>query len=807
MTPEHYQRIKAICDQVLNTPPAGREGILSQCCSGDMALESEVRRLLGGLEGGAVADPSHLIFESGELLANRFRAERFLGCGGMGQVWEAFDEELGESVAIKTIRGEIVRDSHAVERLKRELRNARRVSHPNVCRVYDFFIHTTFHGPIPFLTMQLLRGETLADRLRRQRPLPEPVAGRILEQCADGLRAAHAAGLVHGDFKPGNVMLLPAERGELRAVITDFGLARYAPAGATGSTISLPNAGTPGYMAPEHLAGRALGPAADVYAFAVVACELLTGLRPGEGGLDHLPARWQAPIRKALNPDPRQRGAHLPCRSPTKLRQVLWLAVSALLLASLLVLFLWQRHTPPPPQTVAILPFVQESGQKEDVFFAEGLTDEIISSLSRIPALRVVARNSSSHVDTSLSASDIADQLHARYLITGSVRPLGDRLQITAELTDVIANVVLWMQTYARDRSQVTMLHAEIVQGLTSRLGMQYSLAQVGAFGSRVPRQDAAAVYERGRSLWSLRDPQDLRLALQCFTDAIAIDPQFALAHAARADTLAIMAEGSYLPAITAFPQAKEGAIQAIILDPNLPEAHAALGLIESIGEWDLYNAQKSLQRAIQLAPSYIYAHQWYGAVLLKLGKYDEAIREAELAVRLDPLSPATLASLGWMNFYSRRFPEAIRVADQLARDHPQFPYTCLLRGNSLTSQGAMAEALHALALCSADVRQTPVYLRALAVAQAFSGNEGAAMDTLNQMLSMRARRPVADSYLAAVYASLKMPDEAFYWLDQGIIHHDPLTALVDVIPFFDPIRSDPRFAQALARVGLPHKK
>lgn len=819
MTPEHDQRVNAILNELLNTPTADRERVLRRNCSGDRELESELRRLLSELETvldaspvvaaapSAMVERKDFAFQSGEILAGRFRIVRMLGRGGMGQVWEAFDEELREPVAIKTIRGKIASRPGGIDGFKREVLNARRVAHPNVCRVNDFFVHTSPDGVIPFLTMQLLRGETLGELLARKGKLPEPMASRILEDCAAGLKAAHAAGLVHGDFKPGNVMLVPNTRGDLTAVVTDFGLARYAGGESTQATITLPVAGTPGYMAPEQVEGRVLTSAADVYAYAVVACEVLTGQRPAQGGLDGLPPRWRAPIRKALDPDPASRGTYVPSIGTTRMRRRSWHAVFAMLVAVSIISWYLTRIRI-EPVTIAVLPFTSESFQPEDLFFGEGLADEIISLLSRLPAVSVIALNSSAHFsDPNLDARDVAHRLRARYLVTGSLRPLGDRIQITAQLIDPVTNAILWLETYTRDRSQTVVIHAEIVRGLTSRLGMHVSLAQVGAFGSRTPRQDAVSLYERGRSLWSARGQQNLQDALQAFSQAISVDPNFALAHAARADTLSIMAEASYLPASEAFPRAKEAALQAIILDPQLPEAQAALGLVQSIGEWDLYNAEKSFQRALEIGPSYVYSHQWYANVLLKLGKCDQAIREAETAVRLDPLSSAALAGLGWTNFYSGRFGDALRVADLLSMRQPQFPYACLLRADSLIGEGAVADSFKALSSCSAEVQQTALYLRSLGVAQALSGDRSDAMVTLNQILSQRARQPVADSYLAAVYAALNLRNEAFYWLDQGITHRDPLTALVDVSPFFAHIRSDSRYPQVLARIGGPHKK
>jgi TolB-like protein/Flp pilus assembly protein TadD len=585
-------------------------------------------------------------------------------------------------------------------------------------------------------------------------------------------------------------------------------LARYALDAKGVTTPSLHGAGTPGYMAPEQLEGRELTPAADVYAFGVVACEVLTGRRPSEGGLERLPARWQQPIRKAVDPDPARRGARLPGPVSAARRGAPFLSGGLVLVVAALSLFWFRARLQAEPWTVAVLPFVQESGTAEDQYFGEGLSDEIIAALSRTPSLSVIARNSSSRfTDSKLEYAEVARRLHARYLIAGAIRFAGNRLQASAQLIDPHTSAILWSRTFERDRSQTVALHAEIARGVASRLGIRLASAQLSAFDSQSPRQDAVELYSRGRALWASRGPRDLHEALDAFDQAIAVDPNFAAAYAARADTLAIMAEGSYLSGATALPQAKEAALRALILDPQLPEAQAALGLVQSIGEWDFYNAERSLQRSLDLSPSYVYAHQWLAAVLLKTGRAEEAIREAETAIRLDPLAPAAVANLGWMYFYSQRFDAALQVADAMSRDYPQFPYICLLRTDPLIGKGSFGPALQALSGCSAEVKETSSYLRSLAVAQALSGRRPAAIDTLNRMIGMRAREPVAESRLAAVYASLGFANDAFYWLDQGIIQRDPSIALVDVSPFFAPIRSDSRYAEMLARIGLPHRK
>jgi serine/threonine protein kinase/tetratricopeptide (TPR) repeat protein len=786
-----------------------------------------------------------------QVIAGRFRIIRYIAEGGMGTVYEAEDLTLHDRVALKTIRPDIASHPRAVERFKHEIVLGKKVTHPNVCRIHDLGVDRSENGTeFLFLTMQFLSGETLASRIRRG-PIPATESLPLIEDMADALSAAHQVEVIHRDFKSGNVMLVTGPN-RTCAVVTDFGLARGIHEDSSRTHAGM--VGTVDYMAPEQIRGECLTPAVDIYALGVVMYEMTTGQRPFTGDskvtvalkhlndhprppqdlAPHLEPNWNETILGCLRKPPlerfqsaaevkealvqngaksRRRLLRRPSgRTDRRLRLLLWLGfgLASLLLVAATVLVVRHNRLPSASQdlSIAVLPFAEETAGPENQYFGEELSNEIIAALSRVPALSVIARNSSFSIsDSNLDLKVAAQQLHTRYLVTGSVRFVDNRVQIAAQLIDPPNNRILWSQTFQRDRTQTAALHAEIVRGIISRLGVQASGAQLAVFGLEVPPEAAVALYMRGRTLWASRSPKNLSEALKLFTQCIVLDPTFAAAYAARADTLAIMAERSYLAAATAVPQAKEAALHALILDPQLPEAHAALGLVQDTGEWDFYNAEKSFQRAIQLGPSYVYSHQWYAAVLLKIGKGDEAIREAETAARLDPLSPAAIASVGWMNYYTYKYDVTLQIADDLSKKYPYYPDVCMLRADTMIAKHAFAGALRALATCTSDIKGTPLYLRSLAVAQGLSGDTVGAMSTLTSMLAMRENRPVSEFNLSAVYASLNRPDEAFYWLNQGIIHHDSLTAMVAISPFFEPIRTDSRYPETLARIGLPYKK
>lgn len=831
MTPDRYQQIKTICSQVLDAPAGERESMIRSHCSGDFDVEYEVRQLLSGIDTGGFLDGAPLplgamqrVLDSllsplkpGELLAGRFRISKLLGQGGMGQVWEAHDQELDEAVAIKMIRPEIASDVPTVARFKREVLNARRVTHPHVCRVFDLFVHHGPYGEMPFLTMQLLRGDTLAEWLKQPaKPRTRPWVEDVLRQCAEALDSAHAAGVIHRDFKPGNVMLVTGGDGTQRAMVTDFGLALATSSSVRSgrqTLLTTPGAGTPGYMPPEQSMGRELTPAADVYSFGVVACELLTGKLPEDGGLKLVPAAWREPLRVALDPDP---NARFRCASDclaavsknTISRRFGWLALALVAITTSALgwhFYPQLRSAVTPPEdarSLAILPF-DTGGSAADELLSVGLAGELYSVLTSVRNLRVVATESSLLRQSTLDLSAVGYRLQANMLLKGSIRRDHERIRVSAHLVDPETRRVVWAQTFERGVSETSQLHADIAQGLVKHLGLAAQAARTSLFARQTPHAEAHDLFLRGREQWTRRGPDNLRAALAAFDEAIQLDPQFALAWAARADTLANLAEVSVLPGSEAFPKAREAALRAIMLDPNLPEALAALGLIYSIGDWDLYNARLNLERALQLQPGSLYAHMWYGSVLTKLGQHDLALREAKIAQALDPLSPRQLLSVGWANVYARRFAEGLAVAKQLERDFPSHIFNCLLTAHSYLGLSDVPAAVIAVDGCAAGFKKVASYAGVRGLVMARAGRVTEANRCINEILAMRSSSPVAHTQLASVFAALGQRNEAFYWLDQAAIHRDPLTVYVPYNQAYDSIRDDPRYATFLERIGL----
>jgi serine/threonine-protein kinase len=505
----------------------------------------------------------------------------------MGEVYEVRDLLLHATVAMKTVHEHA--DVSIVERLRREVQLARSVTHPNVCRVFDLHEATGPDGsPLVFITMEFLDGKTLSERIR-SRPLTAAEALPLLEQMANGLAAIHRQGLVHRDFKPGNVILV-ADRTAVRAVVTDFGIARLTSRGAeTGWAATAEGAviGSPAYMAPEQRRGGETTPATDVHALALVACEMVSGEVPENGVLQGVPARWQAPLKRGLHPDPGQRPSDprvLVKQLGTASRSVLPRRAGGallLLLAAFVGLAAWRIRTSSQAQTldrrsIAVLPLANLGTSAEDAYFGRGLAEDILTQLSRIRGLHVIY-SPRDPKDGAVGLRD-AQKLGVRTVLEGSVRRAGNRVRITAQLVDAANSEQLWAETYDRDVQNVLDVQTDVASKVAAALALRLSedekrLLQRG--GTTNP--EAYDAYLRGlaraQSAW---EPQAALGALSDFERAVRLDPGFASAHARLG--LAYLELGLWADADTPgwLPRAKVELDRAMALEPGLALLHLA---------------------------------------------------------------------------------------------------------------------------------------------------------------------------------------------------------------------------------------
>lgn len=761
----------------------------------------------------------------------------------MGVVYRAVDERLRRDVAIKVLREGALEGEAARERFRREALALSRLSHPHISTIHEF---DTDAGR-DFLVMEFVRGETLAERLRAG-PLPLSEAVRVARQISAALEEAHERGVVHRDLKPGNVMI--SGKGWIK--VLDFGLAKLAamegdatstaPASLTESQAVV---GTLLYMAPEQLLGKPTDHRTDLHALGAVLYEMVTGVRPfaaetAAGVIDailnrrvtpprklkaEIPEGLEAIIVRSLEKDPDRRyqtaaemerdlaafESHggLAARRPRA-----WIAaaaVAALALAAAAALAVWKGPALLDAlspggrfEAIAVLPLENLSGDQAQAYFAEGMTDALTTRLAQIGTLRVISSSSSAAARAAGGGTRaMAERLNVDALVEGSVARSGDRVRISAKLVDAKNDRYLWAQSYERDLTDVLALQGDLALAIAGQIGARLSAAERRRLASEKPvRPDAYEAYLRGRYFWNRRTSDALAKAVVQFRQAIALDSNYAAAYAGLADVYVILDAYSGVPASETFPRAKEAAERALALDDRLAEAHAALARVRLHYERDLPGAASEFQRAIECNPNYATAHHGYSIYLRDVGRFDEAVAEAERARALDPISRIINANLGDTYFYARRYDKAVAQHRETLLLDPDFGPTHLYLGAALERAGKFEEALAEIGRARTIVGDSAYGLAALGFTAARAGDPGRARAALRELIALNAagRAPALDVALVAV--GLGNREEALAWLTRAYERRDALNNL-GVDPRFDSLGPDPRFADLLRRLGL----
>jgi eukaryotic-like serine/threonine-protein kinase len=783
---------------------------------------------------------------------SHYRILERLGEGGMGVVYRAHDEHLDRDVAVKVLAPGTLANDDARRRFRREALALSRLQHPHILTVFDF----DRHDGVDFLVMELVPGTNLAARLHDGK-LPESEVLRLGVQVAEALEAAHEQGIIHRDLKPSNVMITP--RGE--AKVLDFGLAkRFGPPNAIALTGTLTDeqatVGTMPYMAPEQLLGREVDGRTDLYALGTLLYELATGHRPFEEtqsfalasqilnqaptplrercaglstALDEIVLRCLAKdpaarfssaheLAEALKghdatawpttppaPAPAGRAAAAGHRgawaSVTLVAAVLVVLGGSLLVTRLPACRPAGRHA---IQSLAVLPLVNLSGDPQQEYFADGMTDELITSLSQIAALRIISRTSVMRFKgTSLALPDIARRLHVDGVIEGSVMRSGSRVRIAAELIEATSDRHLWADRYEREVGDVLALQNEVARAVAERIRVTLSPTEQARLARiRTVTPSAHEAYLRGLYCANQYTVDGFREAVTDFQRAIAADPTYAPAYAGLA--LAYAGTSSWaVPAAEAMPRARAAALKAIELDSTLASGHAWLGEVEAFYDWDWKAGEREIRKAIELNPSDPDAHLTYGYLLVVNRRFAEAERELKRAREIDPLSE-TIASVSLFPLYeSRRYDEAAAAATQLIESSPDLPIPHQVLGQARLMKGDSVRALPEFRRALELEPSNPLLVGFLGNAYAATGNRAAALALLDT-LRMRATRGYVQPYAyAVIYAGLRDHERTFHWLEQCIALRSEEIVFLQVDPAMDAMRPDPRFAPLLRRVGF----
>jgi eukaryotic-like serine/threonine-protein kinase len=784
-------------------------------------------------------------------LRDRYRVERELGHGGMATVYLAHDLRHDRPVALKVLHPGLAR-SLGAERFLREIHIAARLQHPAILSVHD----SGESAGLLWFTMPFIEGESLRERLRREKQLPTDDAIRIAREAAEALDYAHRHGVIHRDVKPDNILLY-----EGRALVADFGISRALGAPGPEERLTEPGVtlGTPAYMSPEQASGEPMLDArTDIYSLGAVLYEMLAGeppfigatiqsviakrfageptplraLRPG------VPETLEHTSQKALAVVPADRFASaaefaralaeslsataattvIPVAAGRPRRRVpLALVLGVGILIGLGVLFAWQRAqlrggaAETGVKRLAVLPF-ENLGGPDEAYFADGITDEIRGKLAAVEGLQVTARTSSSRYrKTTESPERIGRELGVDYLLTGTVRWDRDggepRVRVSPELVKVATGSTRWQQPFDAPLTDVFAVQGDVAARVARELGVALAAEQRRHLAERPTRSiEAYELYLKGRHAWHQRTAEALAQARKLFERAIALDPGFALAHAGLADVYTVTSLWSDVPPGETFPRAKAAALEALSLDSTLAEPLAALADVNAMYEWDWASAERHFRRSLAFDPNNANTHHWYGGdFLLTVGRIDEAVREARRARELDPLSPTINASLGITLYRAGRIEEARAQLEATRSLDPDFILLNLALGEILLAEERYREAIATFERSVDPKVRHSGDLAFLGYAYAKAGKRREAEALLSELLDRDAADYVGATNVALLHAGIGDTVEVFRWLDRAARERDPFLVYVFVNdPLLAPFKQAPRGAAILEVMGLP---
>ena len=746
--PAQWDKVKEIFLDAAELPESQRAAFLAEACAGDDELQQSVIALLAQRDATGTVDilpvQARHGLAPGDILSGRFKIKRFAGAGGMGEVYEAEDLELGGTLALKTLRPSLLEDQHFLSRFRREVQLARQVTHPNICRIFDV---GNDQGRA-YLTMEFLDGETLGAHLRRQGRFSGEGALPLVRQIAWGLGALHAEGIVHRDLKPGNILLSSSSTGSARAVITDFGLARAAAAtGESNLSMSGGIMGTPDYMSPEQLRGESVTPASDIYAFGLILYEMVTGRKayPGGQALENAVQRlleppppprqqaadvtpeWEAVILRCLERDPALRpasaqavlegltGSLAPAPRKPMPRRV-WMAWAAGIFLLIVAAFflgsrVGEKGTPAAgTQRVALLPLQVLSDEPELRVFALGLMDTVTSRLSQFdsPGARqlLVVPASEVRAQQAATASDAAKKFGVTAAVEGTLQGQGDRVRLLLTLIDTARKVQLETITIEEPRGNSMRLQDAAVARLANALDLRLQPRYAREQQEMSPVEPGAyEYYLQARGYLQRTDqPQNVKSAVELLNRALSVDAKFALAHASLGEARVVQYNETRDPKF--MEQALQSGQQGLALNPNVAGTQISMGSIH-LGVGRYADAQHDFEKALELDSRNSDAH--IGLAKAYEGQKDFAKAEAthRKAISLRPGDWTGYKALGLFHYNRGEFQKSIENWKRVIDLNPDNGIAYLNMGTCYARQEDWAQAeklwLKALELRPAD--------------------------------------------------------------------------------------------------------
>jgi serine/threonine-protein kinase len=782
---------------------------------------------------------------------SHYRILEKIGVGGMGEVYLARDERLDRDVAVKLLPNSELVDPSARKRLRKEAAALSKLNHPNIETLLDF---ESVEG-LEFLVVEYVAGVTLSEMLGKDL-MPEKEIARLGAQLASGLAAAHAQQIVHRDLKPSNLRITP----DGRLKILDFGIAKvlkpqHEITGMETTTDSGTGkeavVGTLPYMAPEQLQSEPADARTDIYAAGGVLYEMATGQRPFReeiasrltDAILHQPVVPPRAINGRISPEleriivkclekwPENRyqsaqelevdlrqlatpktTSPLPPPRPGRTRWKMGGVAGALaivLVAGLLLLNSWSLRDRllgmgghAQIASLAVLPLENLSGNPEQDYFADGMTDQLITDLAQIKALRVISRTSvMRYKGVKKPLPEVARALHVDAIVEGTVLRAGDQVRINAELIYAPTDKQLWTKSYQRDLTNVLKLQGDVADAIANEVRIAVTPQERERLAGAPPVVPAAyEAYLRGRYEWYKATEHDWLKARQYFEQAVQLDPNYAPAYAGLADYYWLTDE---LPPRMRMPKAKQYALKAVETAPNLAEAHTALGEVRFMADWDWPEAEREFKRALELDTGSLEAHLRYADYLSEMGRADEALAEVHKAQELDPLSISTQVMIGWTLYYAHRYDAAVQQCQKTLDLEPNSvnAHDCL--GLSYLAkkmyENAIGECQKAASLSGNDLNRTVGLARAYALAR----NQAQANGVLIAWQARAHGGYVPPSFFAQVYVALEERKQGLTWLEKAYQERDPYLTRIKVDPAFDSVRSDPGFQVLIRRLGL----
>jgi serine/threonine protein kinase len=758
-----------------------------------------------------------------------------LGEGGMGVVYKAHDTKLDRFVALKFLPASIVTDQDEIARFEREAKAISALNHPCIATIYDI---DEADGK-KFLVLEYISGGTLKSQLNKRKTVDQEWSiSEVIDygiQMADGLAHAHRHGIVHRDIKSDNVMM--TDEGKVK--ITDFGLAKLRGTihvTRTGSTV-----GTLAYIAPEQLRGEEIDNRADLFSFGVVMYEMAALRLPFRGEHEaaltysianedpasvrtlrkEMPSELDRIIMKCLQKDRMSRyqnaeeiAADLrglqqktvnPERPGSGIRRtrLSWIVVAAITVLGAVGIFLFlptNRFPEANSKTIAVLPFANMNGNPEEEFFSDGITEDILTQLSKIADLSVISRTSvMQYKATKKNIHEIGRELNAGVILEGSVRRAGDQVRIVAQLIDVKSDKHLWADTYDREYKQVFAIQSEIAQKIASSLQAKLSMAEKERLSNpSTTNVEAYNDYLQGRYFVDLRTKEDLEKAVGCFERAMKIDPNYARAWAGLAAAHCVQANNGYVQLEDGYAKARKEIEKALELDPNLAEAHAIIGSIKNLYDWDWPGAEASLKRALDLDPGNTSAMLALAALTADLGRFDEAITLYRKAITLDPLRTGAYIELSTITYCVGRLEEAEEAASKGLLLNPHYPSAHEWLGEIYLVQSKLEEALAEMQ------RETDGAYRFEGLALVYHAMRKIkeADSALTELINRY--QDVGAYQIAEVFSYRGESDKAFEWLDRAYRQRDGGVAFLKIDPLLVDIRKDPRYMKLMKKMKLP---